>query len=74
MRNTPKLFDNLKLDFNSTPTEYPEWAKKRRPGNILIGLGLTGLVAGIYMYTMKSISKDDFAELENERKVVAKKN
>ena len=56
MKPTFSLLDNLKLDLNANNTEYPEWAKKRRPGNILIGVGLTALVGGIYWYTMRYIS------------------
>ena len=53
------------------PTVYPEWAKKRKPGNIAIGLGLAILIGGVYAYTITSISRNDFADVANDRKVAA---
>jgi hypothetical protein len=53
--------------------EWPEWAKKRRPGNVFIGLGLAALIGGVYYYTMVSISRNDFSDVANDRKIASVK-
>lgn len=42
-------------------------------GNIAIGIGLLAAVGGIFAYTLRSVSQNDFREFEHERETVVKK-
>ncbi len=41
--------------------------------NTVVGLGILGFVAGVYWYTIRSVTQGDFSEYEHEKKLPSKK-
>jgi len=64
-------------DLKRQPAQFyreATWAK-RKPGNYVIALGLLAFASGAYLYTMRSVSRDDFANYdEYGNEIVGKKN
>ncbi len=57
----------------SPPTlspEYQQYMQTRRKGALAVGALCSLWAVGVYVFTIHSISTNDFAEYENERRIV----
>jgi len=74
MKNSFFLWNNnMNIKTPLTQEEIQAFYKERKTGNRLIFIGVASLIVGIYYYTIKRISQNDFKEYENEKLIGKKK-
>eukprot|EP00013_Stygamoeba_regulata_P001859 CAMPEP_0177629258 /NCGR_PEP_ID=MMETSP0447-20121125/572_1 /TAXON_ID=0 /ORGANISM="Stygamoeba regulata, Strain BSH-02190019" /LENGTH=68 /DNA_ID=CAMNT_0019130567 /DNA_START=68 /DNA_END=274 /DNA_ORIENTATION=- len=66
-----RFIDSLKA---TPPSDYHrELYQKVRVRNAAVGLSLAAAVAGVYFYSMRAVSQDDFSDVDERGNLVSKK-